>query len=250
MEICIDSVVSGRNAIAGGASRLAICSMLAEGGLTPSTGFFKFISRMSRIPCYAMLRTRPGDFVYTEDELEIMKADVKVLRASGADGFLFGALTEDGEIDIPACKLILSVVGPLSVTFHRAFDQVADPIKSLKTLINLGFRRVLTSGQKGIAEQGLKLIKELVHVARGKITVMAASGVTKDNILKIHSRCGVEEFHASAKQRVETERNENTFRIGASESNYIMVTDKDMVAAMVALLPPPEEIRLRNLSIP
>ncbi|KAK1125175.1 hypothetical protein K0M31_006515 [Melipona bicolor] len=243
MEICIDSVLSGRYAITGGASRLAVCSMLAEGGLTPSTGFFQFVSRMSLIPCYAMLRTRPGNFVYARDELEIMKADVKVLRASGADGFLFGALTEDGEIDVPACKLILTAASPLSVTFHRAFDQVADPIKSLKTLINIGFRRVLTSGQKDTAVEGLKLIKELVDVADGRITVMATSGVTKDNILKINLESGVEEFHASAKRKMETEYNTNKFKIGASDSNYVTVTDKDMVAAMVALHPVRDEIR-------
>ncbi|KOX80298.1 Copper homeostasis protein cutC like protein [Melipona quadrifasciata] len=243
MEICIDSVLSGRYAITGGASRMAVCSMLSEGGLTPSAGFFQFVSRMSLIPCYAMLRTRPGDFIYAKDEMEIMKADVKVLKDSGADGFLFGALTEDGQIDVPACKLILSAASPLPVTFHRAFDQVADPVKSLKTLIDIGFKRVMTSGQKDTAEEGLELIKELVKESEGKVTVMAVSGVTKDNILKLHTECGVREFHASAKRKIETEHNRNRIKIGASESNYVMVTDKNMVAAMVALHPVPEEIR-------
>ncbi|KOX80296.1 Copper homeostasis protein cutC like protein [Melipona quadrifasciata] len=243
MEICIDSVLSGRHAIAGGASRLVVCSRLSEGGLTPSAGFFQFVSRMSLIPCYAMLRTRPGDFIYAQDEIEIMKADVKVLKDSGADGFFFGALTEDGQIDVAACKLILSAARPLPVTFHRAFDQVAHPELSLIILIKIGFRRVMTSGQKDTAEEGLELIKQLVKKADDKVTVMAVSGVTKDNILKIHTKCGVEEFHASAKRKIETEHNRNRIKIGASESNYVMVTDKDMVAAMVALHPVPKEIR-------
>lgn len=241
MEICIDSVLSGRHAITGGATRLEVCSMLSEGGLTPSAGFFQFISRMSLIPCYAMLRARPGNFVYAKNEIEIMLSDLKVLKKSDADGFTFGALTPDGEIDVDACKLILSAAHPLPVNFHRAFDQVNDPIKSLRTLIDLGFKRVLTSGHKDTAEEGLELIKKLVDEAQDKIIVLAASGITKDNILKIHSESGVKEFHTSAKRRIETEQNK--VKVGANETNYAMVTDKEIIKAMVNLYPVPDEPR-------
>ncbi|CAD1475357.1 unnamed protein product [Heterotrigona itama] len=238
MEVTIDDLQSARNAIAGGASRLEVCSMLSEGGLTPTIGFFKFISHMSLVPCYAMLRSRPGDFVYIKEEIEIMLSDLNVFKKSGVDGFVFGALTRDGEIDVKACQLILSAAQPLPVTFHRAFDQVNDPIKSLRTLIDLGFKRVLTSGQKDTAEEGLELIKKLVDEAQDKIIVMAGSGITKDNISKIHSQSGVKEFHASVRQRLETGRPVNKVKIGANENTFIMETDKKMVEAMVALVGP------------
>ena len=184
-----------------------------------------------------MLRTRPGDFVYTKEEMEIMLTDLEILKKGGADGFVFGALTRDGEIDVEACQLILSAAQPLPVTFHRAFDQLSDPLKSLRTLIDLGFKRVLTSGQKDTAEEGLELIKKLVDEARDKIIVLAGSGITKDNISKIYLQSGVREFHASARRRVETERHINKVKIGANENTFIMETDKEMVEAMVAAVP-------------
>ena len=167
--------------------------------------------------------------------MEIMLADLKILKRSGADGFAFGALTPDGEIDVDACKLILSAAHPLSVNFHRAFDQVSDPIKSLRALIDLGFKRVLTSGHKDTAEEGMELIKKLVDEAQDKIIVIAASGVNEDNILKIHSETGVKQFHASANRRIEIERNK--VKVGANETNYVMATDRDRVKTMVSLYP-------------
>ncbi|KAF3424074.1 hypothetical protein E2986_12053 [Frieseomelitta varia] len=241
MEICIDSVMSGRHAITGGATRLEVCSVIIEGGLTPSVGFFQFVSRMSLIPCYAMLRARPGNFIYTKNEIEIMLSDLKALKKSDADGFSFGALTPDGDIDIEACRLVLAAASPLPVNFHRAFDQVRDPIRSLRILIDLGFKRVMTSGHKNTAEEGLKLIKKLVDEAKDKIIVVAASGITKDNILKIHSESGVKEFHSSASRKMEIERNK--VKVGFSESNYVMATDKKLVQTMVDAYPVPEEPR-------
>ena len=136
MEICIDSLESAKNAIEGGATRLEICSALSEGGLTPTPSFLQKIKSFSSIPIYAMLRIRSGNFVYTKEEMEVMLQDLKILKDYGADGFVFGALTPDNEIDVESCKDILSAAESLPVTFHRAFDEVNDPLKSLKILID------------------------------------------------------------------------------------------------------------------
>ncbi|OAD53259.1 Copper homeostasis protein cutC like protein [Eufriesea mexicana] len=242
MEICIDSLESARNAIEGGATRLEICSLLSEGGLTPTAGFLNKIKSFSSIPLFAMLRVRPGNFVYTREEMEVMLQDLKVLKDYGADGFVFGALTTDDEIDVEFCKDILSAARPLPVTFHRAFDQVNDPVKSLQILINLGFERILTSGQRDTADEGLELIQTLIQEAQDKIIVMPGSGITKENISKIKRETGAKEFHASAKKKLMTAYGTKKVEIGDSKpiiginSTYIMVTDRDLVQEMVQIV--------------
>lgn len=239
MEICIDSLESARNAIEGGATRLEVCSLLSEGGLTPTVGFFNKIKSFSSIPLFAMLRARPGDFVYTREEMEVMLEDLKVLKEYGADGFVFGALTTDDEIHVEFCKDVLSAAGPLPVTFHRAFDQVDDPLRSLQILINLGFKRILTSGQRGTAEEGLKLIRRLVEEARDEIVVMPGSGIAKENISRIKRESGAKEFHASARKKLTTARKveiADRKPIIGINSTYIMVTDRDLVREMAQIV--------------
>lgn len=235
MEICIDSVESARNAIEGGASRLELCSALSEGGLTPTAGLLKKVKSFSPIPIYAMLRTRSGNFVYSKEEMDVMLEDLKILKDHGTDGFVFGALTSNDEIDIESCKIILSAAQPLPVTFHRAFDEVIDPLKSLETLIDLGFERVLTSGQKDTAVEGLELIKKLVERAQQRIIVMPGSGIAKDNIFRIKMESGAKEFHASAKSRI-TSGGRNKIKIGSSKESCVMVTDRKLVEEMVKII--------------
>ncbi|XP_071866909.1 copper homeostasis protein cutC homolog [Bombus fervidus] len=230
MEICIDSIESAKNAIGGGATRLEVCSALSEGGLTPTPGFLRLLKIISPLPLYAMLRTRSGNFIYTKEEMDVMLLDLKLLKEHGANGFVFGALTPDNEIDVKSCQDVLSAARPLPVTFHRAFDEVNDPLKSLQILINLGFKRVLTSGQKDTAEEGLELIQKLVQEAQNRIIVMPGSGITKDNILKIKMASRAEEFHASARKMITLT---NRVKIGANKETCIMVTDKEMVEEMV-----------------
>nr|XP_012136229.1 PREDICTED: copper homeostasis protein cutC homolog [Megachile rotundata] len=236
MEICIDSLESARNAIEGGAVRLEVCSALSEGGLTPTPGFLHKIKSFSPVPVYAMLRVRAGDFVYSKEEMDVMLQDLKILKDQGADGFVFGALKSNDEIDVESCKIILSAAEPLPVTFHRAFDEVADPFESLDTLIALGFERILTSGQKDTAVEGLELIEKLVKKAGDKIIVMPGSSITTDNILKIKKDSGAKEFHASAKSKMLTFAGGNKIKIGASKETRMLVTDRKLVQEMVEII--------------
>ncbi|KZC06017.1 PREDICTED: copper homeostasis protein cutC homolog [Dufourea novaeangliae] len=235
MEICIDSLESARNAIEGGAKRLEVCSALSEGGLTPTPGLVKKIKSFSPIPVYAMLRLRAGNFVYIEEDTEVMLQDLKILKDHGADGFVFGALTLNGKINVDLCEEVLSEASPLSVTFHRAFDEVNDPMRAVETLIELGFERILTSGQKDTAKEGLELIQKLVQVAQDRIIIMPGSGITKDNIFEIKITSGAKEFHASAK-RMAVISSGNRVKIGANKESSVMVTDSGLVREMVSII--------------
>ncbi|XP_076651065.1 copper homeostasis protein cutC homolog [Halictus rubicundus] len=235
MEICVDSLESARNAINGGAKRLEVCAALSEGGLTPTPGLVKKIKSFSSIPIYAMLRLRAGNFVYSKDDMEVMLEDLKILKNHGADGFVFGALTSNDEINVDFCKDILSQASPLPVTFHRAFDEVSDPLRSLETLIELGFERILTSGQKDTAEEGLEVIETLVREAGDRIVIMPGSGITVNNISKIKMATGAVEFHASAKKKMATSGG-NKIKIGADKKSIVMLTDSDLVRNMVSIL--------------
>ncbi|KYN39655.1 Copper homeostasis protein cutC like protein [Trachymyrmex septentrionalis] len=234
MEICIDSLESARNAIAGGASRLEVCSALSEGGLTPNLGLVQQIKNFTTIPLYVMIRIRCGDFIYSPEEIDAMLYDLKILKDHHVDGFVFGALTPDCEIDIVTCEKIISAACPLPVTFSRAFDLTNDPIKSMELLTDLGFKRILTSGQKNTALEGLELIKTLVQKAQ-KLVIMPGAGITKDNIRKI-MESGAKEFHASAKKRKMVVYGANRVKMGINNDDSVNVTDKKLVKELVEII--------------
>lgn len=234
MEICIDSLESARNAVEGGASRLEVCSALSEGGLTPSPGLIQQIRNFTTIPLYAMIRIRCGDFVYSPEEIDAMLHDLKILKDHRVNGFVFGALTPDCEIDTVSCEKIVSVACPLPVTFSRAFDLTTDPVKSMELLSDLGFERILTSGQRNTALEGLELIKTLVQKAR-KIVIMPGAGITKDNLRKIMVS-GAKEFHASAKKKKMVVYGANRVRMGINEDDFINVTDKELVKELIEII--------------
>ncbi len=240
MEVCVDSVQSAQNAEVGGASRVELCANLVEGGTTPTVGMLRVVKEQVRIPVFVMVRPRGGDFVYSDDELKIMKEDVRELKASHADGFVFGILTPDGEVDKERCKEIADLCRPLPITFHRAFDMVRDPYSSLSVLISLGFNRVLTSGQDSSALEGLPLIRKLIEQAQGRVTVVPGGGITVRNLERILRGSGAEEFHCSARSSLEStvsHRNPNVSMgtsFGPPEFS-IKVADSDKVKSLVAI---------------
>ncbi|XP_043272870.1 copper homeostasis protein cutC homolog isoform X2 [Venturia canescens] len=240
MEICVDSIESAKNAISGGANRLEVCSALSEGGLTPTPGLIKSIrNHDGNIKLYAMIRLRSGDFVYSRDEMDGMLYDLEVLKGHEVDGFVFGALRQDGSIDSDYCREIISAAKPKPVTFHRAFDEAVYPLKSIESIIDLGFERVLTSGQRNTAIEGVQLIKKLIDRADDRIVIMPGSGINPTNIEAIKSQTGAREFHASAKKRVELPPAVNKVTIGRTDDhsgNFTMITSKELVQQMVEIL--------------
>ncbi|XP_015124144.1 copper homeostasis protein cutC homolog [Diachasma alloeum] len=236
MEIAIYSLQSARNAINGGATRLEICASPSEGGLTPAPGLVHAIkSQYSKIPLYCMIRIKPGNFVYTREEMDVMLFDLKILSQNGADGFVFGALTENCEVHKDFCREIISAAAPKGVTFHRAFDQVEDPFTTLEDLISLRFERLLTSGQKNTAIEGVKLLQTLVKKAGDRISIMPGSGVTPNNISTIMEISGANEFHSSAKIRIDAEGVLNKIKLSEDEK-FITVANEGFVKQMTEII--------------
>ncbi|XP_014615613.1 PREDICTED: copper homeostasis protein cutC homolog [Polistes canadensis] len=242
LEICVDTIESAKNAVIGGATRLEICSALSEGGLTPTPGLIKRIREISPIPIYAMIRVRGGNFVYSREEMDIMLDDLKTLKELNVDGFVFGALTSDRQINVSDCTEIINAAYPLPVTFHRAFDVLLDePSVAIEILINLGFKRILSSGRKETAEKGLDLLAEMCKIADKRISIMPGCGITPDNLMKIKLGTGADEFHASAKCKKQLcpgfDRQTNSIKMGVvSEDDLIMVTNSDSVRQMINIL--------------
>ncbi|MGS2614811.1 copper homeostasis protein CutC [Micromonospora sp. LZ34] len=198
-EICIDSVEGAIAAEAAGADRVELCSALFEGGLTPSIGTIETALRsVDRIRVHVIVRPRAGDFIYSLAEVDAMVRDVQAAVAAGAHGVVIGALTAEGDIDVPTTRKLIEAAGTASVTFHRAFDMVRDPFQALEQLVELGVDRVLTSGQEVSVLEGAPLIAELVRRAARRIVVMPGGGITPRNIARIIEATGAEEYHFAA----------------------------------------------------
>lgn len=233
LEVCVDSIESAVAAIRGGADRLELCSSLTEGGLTPTPGLLIQIQHVNhvKIPIYCMLRCRPGNFIYKPEEIEIMKDDARILRKQGADGFVFGALTSNGEVDMKNCREIIKASYPLPVTFHRAFDFCKRPTIEIEVIIDLGFTRLLTSGKQKTAQMGVKLIKLLKDQVGNRLIIMAGAGITKDNVEFIIEHTECKEIHGSFKKLKEKEddSNEDSSVILGEKSDQLYVTDENAV---------------------
>ncbi|MCK0109172.1 copper homeostasis protein CutC [Flavobacteriaceae bacterium S0825] len=202
LEICTNSYQSAKNAQEAGAHRIELCQELSVGGITPSYGLLKQVTDTLSIPVFVLIRPRSGNFVYTEEEFDIMKQDIQLCKNLGCAGIVSGILNKDNTIDIERTKELLELSRPLQFTFHRAFDCVKDPKNSLEQLIALGVDRILNSGLETSAEKGLNLLKQLQEQANGRITILAGSGINSKNA-KLFKEVGFNEIHASASTEIE-----------------------------------------------
>jgi copper homeostasis protein len=204
IEIATTDFITVQAAVAGGADRVELCSALSEGGLTPSHGLIKRCREKFKVTIFPIIRPRGGDFLYTEDEFEIMKSDVLWCKEIGCDGVVVGFLNEDGSIDKKKTSRIVQLAYPMEVTFHRAFDRCVDPLNALEDIIEVGCQRILTSGQQQKAFDGAALIKEMIAKADNRIIIMPGSGVRPDNIKALEEATGAVEFHASLRSTIKS----------------------------------------------
>jgi len=195
IEVCVDSVGSAIAAERGGASRVELCSDLLEGGVTPGAGLIEAVRSSVRIPLHVMIRPRPGDFHYSDEEFDVMRRDIAFARSLRADGIALGILHTDGRIDVDRTRALVDVARPLSVTFHRAFDMTSDLTQALKDVQTAGVNRILTSGGEAGCLQGSENIASLRKHANGNIAVMAGGGIRAHNAAEIIERTGVREIH-------------------------------------------------------
>jgi len=238
LEICANSIQSAINAQKAGAQRIELCENLAQGGTTPSFGLISEARKHLTIKINVLIRPRPGDFLYSDLEFEIIKKDIEKCKELGVDGVVCGILLSNGDIDIVRIKELVELAKPMSFTFHRAFDFANDPFKALEDVISTGADRILTSGQQPTAIQGVHLIWDFVKIANGRIIIMPGSGINEENI-EYFIETGAKEFHMSAATQVESKM---TFRklgmsLGNPEEDYkINESNIDKIKSVLAIL--------------
>ncbi len=207
LEVAVDSLASARSAIRGGADRLELCSALSIGGLTPYGELLRQIRKESDIPVRCLMRPRAGDFLYKAEEIEMMAAQIEMLRTLGADGFVIGCLTAEGDLDESAVVPLLEAAKGCGLTLHRCIDVSRDPCKTYLDAGRLGIDTVLTSGAAGSCWLGKETIGKLLQLrdAENGPEVLIGTGVNAKIITAFReespqSRC----FHMSGKTDIES----------------------------------------------
>ena len=209
LEVCVDSVESAVSAARGGATRLELCANLVIGGTSPDEDLFRMVRERVDIPVRVLLRPRFGDFLYSEEEFELLRRQVRRFAALGADGVVIGMLRPDGTLDEARMAELISLAGGCGVTLHRAFDVCRDPLEALDAAVRLGVDTILTSGQQASCAQGSELLRELVARSGGRPQILIGAGVSADVIRTLQPATGADAFHLSAKR---TENSRMTFR--------------------------------------
>jgi copper homeostasis protein len=195
-EACVESFEEAKKAEQLGADRIELCSDLTSGGLTPSFELMQKTCSKLKVPVLVMIRPRAGDFAYSKTEISQMQLEIDLAKQAGAAGVVFGILTPDGKIDLENTIKLADYASPLPVTFHKAIDQMADPVSGVKVLnIINGITRILTSGGKPMAMEGLETIRQMIKTASDKITTVVAGKLTDKNVRKIKKLTGAKEFH-------------------------------------------------------
>ena len=241
IEICVTSVESAVIAEQAGAHRIELCDNLWEGGTTPSAGMINRVRGQVDIDVFILIRPRGGDFFYSDDEFEIMKADIEFARKSGADGIVSGVLNKDGSVDEARTRELVELAAPLPFTFHRAFDLVPDPMEALNVIIDCGATRVLTSGQMQSAIEGVDLLQNLQTQFGVRIILMPGGGVSSNNIQELARATGCSEWHMTAKTWKDSAAELPTQDLllnGASDipEDKLMVASKSEIVKVISLL--------------
>jgi copper homeostasis protein len=239
IEVCVEGIDGFLAAQRAGADRVELCASLVEGGITPSLGTVRAVQRLAKIPFHVIVRPRGGDFLYSEAEFASMAADVAALRELGIAGVVVGCLTADGDIDEPRMRALVEAAGPLNVTCHRAFDMTRDASAALEALVRVGVGRVLTSGQRDTAVEGIDMLAELVRQAAGRIVILGCGALTPDNIGTVRAGTGLAEMHFAALKDVPSAMRFRNPHVGMGGTDLdreyrTTVTDEALVAATIA----------------
>jgi copper homeostasis protein len=198
IEIACFNPQSAMTAFESGADRIELCDGLSEGGTTPDFEIVKQLRNKIDIPVFVMIRPRGGDFTYSDAEFEQMKSEIIMMKSLKVDGFVFGILDKNDEVDIKRNQQLVEIAKPYPCTFHRAFDRAKDLENSLEQVIGCGFKTILTSGQKPNVSEGKENLKTLVELSNGRIEILVGGGLRSTNIQEIRDFTGAVYFHSSA----------------------------------------------------
>ena len=237
IEACLDNLDAAIAAEAGGADRIELNLALELDGLTPSVGLLKTIKNTVSIPIVAMVRPRAAGFCYSEADFAVMQHDLDRLLEAGADGVVFGILDAHRRVDVARCRLLMQQVGSQEIVFHRAFDVVPDASAALETLIQLGFHRILTSGQQPTAPEGAPLIKRVIEQARGRIEILPGAGIRAENVNALIQTTGCTQVHSTFSQRIidpSTQNQSITFGGDATDPHTYLGVDADAIRRLRA----------------
>lgn len=208
LEISVDGIEKSVAAERGGADRIELCADLSVGGLTPPRELLRTVRAAIHIPVYSMIRSRAGNFVYSDAEFAEMQRSIAVATECGMDGVVLGVLQKNLKIDVHRTRRLVDLARPLPVTFHRAFDETPDIARALEAVIQTGAARILTSAGAKTALQGAAKLAELVAAARDRVSGVASqvqpdriiiipgAGITHSNIAEVAQKTGATEFHA------------------------------------------------------
>jgi len=230
VEICANSFESAKAAQDGGADRIELCTELSVGGLTPARELIDKVVSELDIPTHVLIRPRSGNFIYSQDELEVMFGDIAYCIEMGCAGIVSGVLTSENDIDIQSTRRLIAASVGVEFTFHRGFDLCWKPRHQLTTLIELGVVRLLSSGQQANAIDGIELLKELKTVSVGKLEIMPGSGINPKNALAFKA-AGFESIHASAIKKPKEIATQSFF-----ETGYEGISDIQTISELVKIL--------------
>jgi len=196
LEISVQTLEAAMAAERGGADRIELCANLAIGGITPGVELLRAVRAKLHIPIFSMVRPRAGDFVYSNAEFAEMKSAISLAKESSMDGVVLGLLRKDRHVEIEPTKELVELARPLPVTYHRAFDEIADLRQALEDVIKTGARRILTSGGANGALEGAAVLAELVAAAGNRITIVPGAGINASNIWMVAEQTNAGEFHS------------------------------------------------------
>ena len=195
-EACIETFEEAQLAEKRGASRVELCADLLHDGLTPSLELMEKVCTTLNIPVMTMARPRAGNFVYNNAEIEQIKKDIDQAKRAGAAGVVIGLLTSESKIDIKNTRMLTDYAQPLAVTFHKAIDELENPVEGVKELLKInGITRILTSGGKATALEGKKVLQEMIKVAGDQIIILVAGKVLDSNLEEVQQETGAQEMH-------------------------------------------------------
>lgn len=212
LEIACFDITSAEIALQSVADRIEFCANAEAGGTTPNIDEFRYLRAKYSKPIYVMIRPKGGEFIYTDAEFAEMKQSILEFKTAGADGFVFGILNGNKRVDVAKNKELVTLAGQVPCTFHRAVDHTENLFEAVETIIETGFKCILTSGGENFAMAGIENLKTLVDDYSNQIDILIGGGVRSENIATLKEKTGGKLFHSSAILKYEQFASENEIK--------------------------------------